>query len=270
MRLNVVRIILLGGFLFCGGLISKAAADDPFEALKLELSLIGSQMEDLRFNLLSPEVRSLAPADAGIALLRLDALEAKLRSTVGRVEALEFHLEILSKDATHRISEFSLKLKELENKKEISNSELSSKRNAPAPVEKKLEELSNETLAFDKALLSYNSRDFASALNHFSSFNETYPQSINVAEAYFWLGQTYVELANDKGAASAFLESFSRAPTGSFAWKSLLGLAIALGELGQFEQGCLTLIELKSRFPKKVSQSLDQVLMAEEQLKCSM
>ena len=112
MKFKLFRIIVLGFLLFFGGLITKAVADDPFESLKLELSLIGSQIEDLRLNLLSPEARSLTPGDAGIALLRLDALEAKLRSTVGRVEALEFHLEILSNDAKHRIAEFSLKLKE--------------------------------------------------------------------------------------------------------------------------------------------------------------
>ena len=102
--------------------MSKANADDLFESMRLELSLIGSQIEDLRSSLVSPEVRSLAPSDAGIALLRLDALEAKLRSMVGRVEALEFHLEILSKDAKHRIYEFNEKLAELENKKVFLNS----------------------------------------------------------------------------------------------------------------------------------------------------
>ena len=253
-----------------GGLFSRAVADDPFESLKLELSLIGSQMEDLRLNLLSPEVRSLAPGDAGIALLRLDALEAKLRSMVGRVEALEFNLKILSKDANHRITEFSLKLKDLERKNEISNSHSNPEKKDSKSEEKKVEQLSNETLAFDKAFLSYNSKDFVSALSHFQSFNEKYPQSINVAEAFYWLGKTNVELINHKAAASAFLESFSRAPGGAFAWKSLLELAISLGDLGQLEQGCLTLIELESRFPENVSRNKDEILMAEEQLKCSM
>ena len=82
---------------------SKVFAEDVFESMRLELSLIGSQIEDLRLGLLSPEVRSLAPSDAGIALLRLDALEAQLRSTLGRVEAIEFHLQILSKDAANRM-----------------------------------------------------------------------------------------------------------------------------------------------------------------------
>ena len=93
---------------------SVVVAEDILGSLRSELSLIGSQVEDLRLDLLSPEVRSLKPSEAGIALLRLDALEAKLRSTVGRVEALEFNLQILSEDASNRILEFKAKLAELE------------------------------------------------------------------------------------------------------------------------------------------------------------
>ena len=43
---------------------------------------------------------------------------------------------------------------------------------------------------------------------------------------------------------------------------------MSLGELGQVEQGCLTLDELKSRFPKKVEENFDEFLVVEEQMKC--
>ena len=226
-------------------------------------------MEDLRLSLISPEVRSLAPGDAGILLLRLDALEAKLRSTLGRVEALEFNFEILSRDANHRISEFSSKLAELDRKNESSSLQADLLKEELQPETKNSVELSNETLAFDRALLSFNSRDFESALSRFDSFNQFYPQSINVAESYYWLGKANVELLEFKDAATNFLESFSRDPVGIFAWKSLLGLANSLGELGQMEQGCLTLVELKSRFPGKARENWDQILIVEDQLKCS-
>lgn len=264
----ICRIVLLGWFLFFGTATSKVVADDTLESLKLELSLIGSQIEDLRSNLLSPEVRSLTPADAGIALLRLDALEAKLRAAVGRVEAVEFHLEILSKDAAHRISEFNNKLMELEITSSGSDLRPLTEIGKTQREEQQPENSSDETLAFDKALISFNSKDFGSALENFISFNKLYPKSINAPEVYYWLGLTNVELKDFKSAASAFLESFSRAPVGSFAWKSLLGLAVALGDLGQKEQGCLTLQELRSRFPDRVSLNLDEVMIAEEQLKC--
>ena len=89
---------------------SYALAENQLDSLRLELSMLSSQIEDLRKGLLSPEIRSLNPSDAGIAILRLEALEAKLRAAVGRVEALEFNLQILSKDANNRIKEEFLKL----------------------------------------------------------------------------------------------------------------------------------------------------------------
>lgn len=253
-----------------GTLSSKAVAEDLFESLRLELSLIGSQIEDLRVSLLSPEIRSLAPSDAGIALLRLDALESKLRSTLGRVEAIEFHLDILSKDAIHRMEKFSLKLEQLERKKEGLNSKNIDSIDDVTMEEKKLNGISGETLAFDKAILSFNVKDFETALNQLKAFEALYPESINIAESYYWQGLANMELRNFTGSANAFLEAFSRDPSGIFAWKSLLGLATSLSDLGQSEQGCLTLEELKSRFPKKVNQNLAKVLLAEEQMKCSL
>ena len=263
------RIIALGCVFVLSTFTLKATAEDVFQSLTLELSLISSQIEDLRESLLSPEVRSLAPADAGIALLRLDALEAQLRSMVGRVEALEFHLEILSRDAIHRISEFNRRLAELKEQDVIPELDPEVITNETKPITDEPGQFSNETLDFDRAVLSFNSKDFQSALTRFESFNELYPQSMNAAESFYWLGKTNEELINFKSAASSYLESFSRDPNGFFAWKSLLGLAVSLGKLGQLEQGCLTLKELKSRFPDTVIQNRDDVLIAEEQLKCS-
>lgn len=264
MKLSLICLIITAVILQ-----SRAYGNDAIDTLRSELALIGSQVEDLRVGLLSPEVRSLAPSDAGIALLRLDALEARLRSTVGRVEALEFNLQILSEDANNRIQEFKLKLAAFENHKSLGSSEYAAELKRSQKNENRFIDVSNETLAFDKALLSFNSKDFETARNYLNSFHELYPQSINVAEAHYWLGRTKFELSDPKGSANAFLEAFSLSPNGIFAWKSLLGLAVALGKLGQNEQGCLTLKELKSRFPKEVGANLDEILVAEEQMKCS-
>jgi len=130
-------------------------------------------------------------------------------------------------------------------------------------------EVSNETLAFDKAILSFNSNDFETARKHLKSFQRSYPKSINIAEVNYWLARAKFELGDTKGSANDFLEAFSLSPRGIFAWKSLLGLAMSLGELGQIEQGCLTLGELKSRFPKKVEENFDEFSVVEEQMKCS-
>ncbi len=246
-----------------------AYADGPVESLRLELSLLSSQIEDLRSSLLSPEVRSLSPSDAGIAILRLDALEAKLRATVGRVEAIEFHLQILSRDATNRISEFNSRLLQLESEQpRLENSDKAGGLSS-VPSIKREKFSSDETLFFDKALLAFNRGDFITSVDEFEEFIELYPFSMNIAEAQYWLAQSIFKLENFKQAAKAYLESFSLAPSGNFASKSLLGLAISLGELGQVEQACLTLRELRLRYEAEMDEIRAEIFQAEEQLKCS-
>ena len=264
----VLLLSLIGIILTFISFRSAVFAEDALGSLRSELSLIGSQVEDLRLDLLSPEVRSLKPSDAGIALLRLDALEAKLRSTVGRVEALEFNLQILAEDANNRILEFKAKLVELEGQDKLFRKKTDSSVQNSENEQTQFSEVSNETLAFDKAILSFNSNDFKTAQKHLKSFQRSYPQSINIAEVNYWLARAKFELGDTKGSANDFLEAFSLSPRGIFAWKSLLGLAMSLGELGQVEQGCLTLDELKSRFPKKVEENFDEFLVVEEQMKC--
>ena len=265
-----LRAIILAITILFGINLERALAETPVESLRLELSLLGSQIEDLRSALLSPEVRSLAPGDAGIALLRLDALEAKVRATVGRVEALEFHLQILSKDAKHRIREFGLRLSELEGESvERVKDSIHGLKQSGAKQDN-VEEISNETLAFDSGIISYNSENYELAIKQFQAFLQTYPSSINIPEVYYWLGVSKLAVGDYKSAASDLLESFSLAPSGLFAWKALLRLASALGDLGQIEQACLTLGELKSRFPKQVDKNLNEILTIEEPLKCSL
>jgi TolA-binding protein len=245
-----------------------AFAEGPVDSLRLELSLLSSQIEDLRTSLLSPEVRSLAPSDAGIAILRLDALEAKLRATVGRVEALEFHLQILSKDANNRIAEFNSRLIELElEKTELKNS---SKELEVAEISKGIKNnlSSDEGLFFDKAFLTYNGGDFEGSTEKFGEFIELYPFSINIAEAQYWLAMSVFQLNEYKKSAKAFLEAFSLAPSGSFASVSLLGLGKSLGQLGQIEQACLTLKELKLRYGSDISNINNDILKTEERLQC--
>jgi TolA-binding protein len=269
LRIVGLRIILIGVTLLLGGQPYKVLAESHIESLRFELSLLSSQIEDLRSSLLKPEVRSLAPNDAGIALLRLNALEAKLRATVGRVEALEYNLRILKKDATHRIREFNLRLSEMEVKGGQVLSELEEESYGNDNSENPASDVSNETLTFDKALLSFNGEDYNSSIEQFEAFRQSYPLSINIAEVTYWLGRAKFAIKDLNGAANEYLDAFSLAPFGEFAPKALLGLSSALGSLGQIDQACLTIDELKSRFPIKVDQNLSEIISVEKQLKCS-
>ena len=250
---------------------SYALAENQLDSLRLELSMLSSQIEDLRKGLLSPEVRSLNPSDAGIAILRLEALEAKLRAAVGRVEALEFNLQILSKDANNRIKEFNTRLLELEGNK-YTNPELEKSHNSEKsrlPKNFSGGASSDETLFFDKALIAFDSGEFIEAIEKFKEFLKLYPLSINNVEAHYRLGEANFNANKFKESAREYLKSFSLDPVGAYASRALLGLAVSLGRLGKAKQGCLTLGELKMRHEGDLAEILPAIRRAEDQLQCT-
>ena len=256
----------------------KLSAQPPLEALRLELSLLSSQVEELREALLSPDVRSLPSTDTGIALLRLDALEATLRSTVGRLEALEYNLQILERDATNRINKFTLQIEEFDSDSSTPAKENNvhnktrdnddKTNNLPVEVGDKTQEDSSETDALTTALANYNLEEFGQAIDKFVLFKQFYPESVKRIKASFYLAKSYYAVSKFDEAAKEFLEVFSFRPSGEFAFEALIGLANSLKQLGEEEQSCLTLEEIKSRFPNKIDDKSDLITQVENNLKC--
>ena len=60
----------------------------------------------------------------------------------------------------------------------------------------------------------------------------------------FWRAETRVKDENWIGAANDYLESFTINPDGDIAAKTLFGLGVSLGAIGEKEQACLTLMKL--------------------------
>ena len=83
----------------------------------------------------------------------------------------------------------------------------------------------------------------------FGSFLADYPGGPLSTEAQFRRGEALAATADWRGAARSYLDAFSGAPQGPLAPRALYRLAIALGELGQVEEACLTLTEVDTRYP---------------------
>ena len=85
--------------------------------------------------------------------------------------------------------------------------------------------------------------------NKFSDFIEKYPNSSLLPNAFYWRAETKANQENWIGAANDYLESFSISPSGEYSPRTLFGLGISLGAIGEREQACLTLDEVGMRFP---------------------
>ena len=194
-------------------------------------------------------------------LQRLDALEGELRRINSKVERLEFRIERIVRDGTNRIGDLEFRLVELEGGDVSKLGETTTLGGAveaaavpaapaDAPPEDGPGELAvSEQLDFDNARAAYDAGDFARAAEMFAAFVDTYPGGPLTAEASFWQGESLAALDSWNSAARSFLQSFSAAPDGALAPKSLFRLGVSLDRIGQREEACLTLNEVGLRYP---------------------
>ena len=89
-----------------------------------------------------------------------------------------------------------------------------------------------------------------------------------LSNAFYWRAEIKARQENWIGAANDYLESFSIGPSGEYSPKTLFGLGVSLGAIGEKEQACLTLDEVGMRFPDIGSVLSQDVEKAKKLLNC--
>ncbi len=237
-----------------------AAQQQSLADVKAELTLLDGQIEQLRDELVRRGSAGGLPADPATALTRLDQLEAELRRLTDRVDVLTNDVRRIVDDATNRVGDIEFRLTELEGgdtsivvKPEPLGGGVTGPRPRPAAggaapsAETPL--VATEQGDFDAAVAAADAGENAKAAELFGSFLADYPGGPLSTDAQFRRGEALAATADWRGAARSYLDAFSGAPQGPLAPRALFRLAIALGELGQVEEACLTLTEVDTRYP---------------------
>lgn len=102
--------------------------------------------------------------------------------------------------------------------------------------------------SYDRAFSYLQRNNYVEAQRAFNEFTKNYPDSPLVANAQYWLGETYFAQSQYDSAAKIFAKSFQDYPKGPKASDSLLKLALTLEKLNKKNDACLTLQELAKRF----------------------
>ncbi len=89
--------------------------------------------------------------------------------------------------------------------------------------------------------------DYAGAEQALLAFIQQNPGDPLVANAKYWLGETYYVRGDYQAASQAFAQSYQEHSTGSKAPDSLLKLGLSLSLMGQTGQACQVLQELDAR-----------------------
>ena len=131
-----------------------------------------------------------------------------------------------------------------------------------------LEVLGKEEEFYMSALNLFDRGQTKLAEQRLSEFIERFPTSTRLHAVLFWRAEARVKDENWIGAANDYLESFTINPDGESAPKTLFGLGVSLGAIGEKEQACLTLDEVGSRFENIEKSLLVEIVKAKNLLNC--
>jgi len=256
-----MRALLTACLVAFAAAIPAAAQQQSLADVKAELTVLDGQIELLRDELVRRGSAGGLPADPATALTRLDQLEAELRGLTDRVDVLTNDVRRIVEDATNRVGDIEFRLTELEGgdtsilaEPEPLGGGVTGPRSRPAPAAGATPSpgtplVATEQADFDAAVAAADAGDNAKAAELFGAFLANYPGGPLSTDAQFRRGEALAATSDWRGAARSYLDAFSGAPQGPVAPRALYRLAIALNELGQVEEACLTLTEVDSRYP---------------------
>lgn len=103
---------------------------------------------------------------------------------------------------------------------------------------------------YDRAFGLLREENYPEAEKAFKTFIDKNPKDKLIENAKYWYGETLYVRARFDEAAVAFADAFQQNPQGPKAPDCLLKLGMSLGALNKINDACVTLNELKSKYPR--------------------
>ena len=103
--------------------------------------------------------------------------------------------------------------------------------------------------AFDAALGYYRDKQYDNAEKGFTAFIQKNPKNKLVADATYYLGESYAQRGRSREAAEQYLKISTDYASSTRAPDAMLHLAMSLKALGAKEQACATFSEVGRKYP---------------------
>ena len=120
----------------------------------------------------------------------------------------------------------------------------------------------------DRAVQDVRQGRYDQADGRLRKFLKQYPASPLTSEAWYWLGESQFVRGNHAEAARSFLNGYNADRAGPRAPHNLYRLGVTLGRLGQTNEACLTLREVRSQFPGAPDGIVEQADAEADALAC--
>ena len=246
-----------------------ARAQTSANDLQYRLSVIDAELADIRARVGGTGTVSTGTVTSGggAMLVRLDQLEAELRRLTGQIEELSFRQRQIAEEAARRFSDVEFRLTELEGG-DVAILQpippLGSPRETPTPTL-----AISEQGELDRAIEDVNQGRYDQGEDRLRSFLNAYPGTSLRAEAHYWLGESQFARGDFQNAARSYLSGYNEDRSVPIGPRNLYKLGVTLGRLGQRNEACLTLNEVRIQFPNGPADILGAAADESRNLNCA-
>ena len=149
------------------------------------------------------------------------------------------------------------------------NSESVKLREKPNKAQAKILPKASAAERYKFAMNIMKSGDFEKAEIAFKEFVDAHAKHELAGSAQFWYGETFYIRQLYEDAAVAFLDGYQKYPNSPKAPENLLKLGVTLAELGETEQGCKMIANLKKAYPKTDASILQKSSYEKKRFNCA-
>ncbi len=241
--------------------------------IRIEIQNLDFNLQVLRWELVQSENDRLGDSkpNTGSVLQRIDQIELELRSHLRAISEIERRINQEVAASKVKIEDLRERLRRLE-----TGTSLQSEDALDTTVTDNTEEpearipsfgMTDEDVLFNQALEHFVTDEFEAANALFAEFIDRYPNSIRIAEVYFYQGEGFAKLGQWQQASKAFLESFLIDNTGPLAPSILYRLGQVLAEWERIDESCQMFQNLIDTFPNSIE--AENSLNYLDRLKCN-
>jgi tol-pal system protein YbgF len=182
-----------------------------------------------------------------------------LRQITGRLEQMEFQQRSVAEDAARRFGDIEFRLTELEGGDVNLLAPI-------APLGSTGDQVAaagpvfsvSERADLDRAIEDVKQGRFDQGEDRLRSFLNSYQGSPLTGEALYWMGESQFVRGAYQNAARSYLDGYNSGRGDASAPGNLYRLGVTLGKLGQLNEACLTLREVRKQYPSGPPDVLEQ------------
>ena len=310
-RSGLAGLCLLASTLLAAGLPgSPARADDlrplldRIDRLERDLNQVQRQVYRGQTGTAPTPGGDAAPLDTQI---RMDQLEAQLRTLTGQLEEIQYNVAQLSGRLDKIQADNEVRFQQLEGHGAVAVADKVASAAPPAAAAGPQQRGANAgagdlsraasasgtltpphdaapeqntpaasgTLPDGPALEQYNyafgllrESDYKAAETAFRTFLQKHPGDPLAGNAQYWLGETFFVRGDFPAAASAFAEGYQKYPQGAKAADDLLKMGMSLANSGRKQEACFSFARLERDFPQMAPILKDREVSEKKRIGC--